>query len=107
MLGKLLSGLKAAFMSGFHEGKRRGVLDPRVGLALAAVFITAFLALMVIAQIMPTTDAAIPQNSTLYPSYTSFKDYVGKAFNMWGLAIFISTLGLIIGAIWSFMGGNS
>ncbi len=107
MLGRVLAMLKAAFMSGFEEGKRlgkrRGSLDPRVGLGLAAVFITAFIALMVIAQIMPTTDAAIPTNSTLYPSYASFKDYVGKAFNMWGLAIFISVLGLVIGAIWSFM----
>ena len=107
MLDEILSIMKAAFMSGFEEGKnlgrRRGSLDPRVGLGLAATFITAFIALMVIAQILPTTDSAIPSNSTLYTSYTSFKDYVGKAFNMWGLAIFISVLGLVIGAIWAFM----
>ncbi|WP_297494756.1 hypothetical protein [Thermococcus sp.] len=85
-----------------RSGKRRGSLDPRVGLGLAAVFITAFIALMVVAQIQPTVDSNIPANSTLRPAYDSFTNYVGKSFGMWGLAIFVSVLGLVVGAIYSF-----
>ena len=86
--------------------KRKGSLDPGVGLGLAAVFITAFIALMVVAQIQPTIQQNIPTNSTLYPAYQTFQGYVGKSFSMWGLAIFVSTLGLIIGAIYSFWAGQ-
>ena len=106
--------LKEVWRHGFEKGKelgmmarggrRRGSLDPRVGLALAAVFITAFIAFLVVAQIQPQVSANIPQNSTLYPSYQTFQGYVGKSFSMWGLAIFVSVLGFVIGAIYGFMG---
>ena len=103
--------VKAAWKSGFEMGKalgkrkRRGSLDPRVGLGLAAVFITAFIVLMVVAIIQPTVDQNIPTNSTLRPAYESFTSYVGKSFDMWGLAIFVSVLGLVVGAIYAFWRG--
>ncbi len=96
--------LKMWFQFGYNVGRRRGSIDPRVGLGLAATFITAFIALMVISIIQPTIEQNIPQNSTLYPTYQDFNSYVGKSFSMWGLAIFISVLGLIVGAIAYFMG---
>ena len=104
--------VKAAWKSGFEMGrslgkrKRRGSLDPRVGLGLAAVFITAFIAFLVVAQVEPQVSQNIPQNSTLYPSYQTFQGYVGKSFSMWGLAIFVSVLGLVIGAIYAFYRGS-
>jgi len=109
----LLERLKDAWKHGFETGrilvstrKRRGSLDPRVGLGLAAVFITAFIAFLVVAQVEPQVSANIPQNSTLYQSYQTFQGYVGKSFSMWGLAIFVSVLGLVIGAIYAFYRGG-
>jgi len=109
----LLGELKQAWRDGFERGKelarkrkRRGSLDPRVGLGLAAVFITAFIAFLVVAQVEPQVAQNIPQNSTLYPSYQTFQGYVGKSFSMWGLAIFVSVLGLVIGAIYAFYRGG-
>ncbi|WP_206204441.1 hypothetical protein [Thermococcus sp. 21S7] len=88
-----------------RAGKRRGSLDPRVGLGLAAVFITAFISIMVVAMIQPTVDQSIPANNTLRPAYDTFTSYVGKSFSMWGLAIFVSVLGLVVGAIYAFWRG--
>ncbi len=104
MFGELKDLFKMYLGMGQNIGRRmrRGALDPRVGLGLAAVFITAFIALMVVAIIQPTVDQNIPANSTLMPSYESFTNYVGKSFDMWGLAIFVSVLGLVVGAIYAF-----
>jgi len=109
----LLEMLRRAWREGFERGKelakkrkRRGSLDPRVGLGLAAVFITAFIAFLVVAQVEPQVSANIPANSTLYNSYQTFQGYVGKSFSMWGLAIFVSVLGLVIGAIYAFYRGG-
>lgn len=88
------------------ERRRRGAIDPRVGLGLAATFITAFIAIMIVSIIEPEAAANISTNSTLYQPYQTFTGYVGKSFSMWGLAIFIGVLGLIIGAIYSFWGGD-
>jgi len=108
----LLESLKQAWKKGIEHGKtftkrkRKGALDPRFGLALAGVFITAFIAFMIVAQVQPEIAQNIPTNSTLYPSYQTFNGYVGKSFSMWGLSIFVSTLGLIIGAIYAFFTGG-
>lgn len=96
--------LKMWYQFGYNVGRRRGSLDPRVGLGLAATFITAFIALMVIAIMQPTVEQNIPSNSSMYQTYQDFQGYVGKSFTMWGLAIFISVLGLIVGALAYFMG---
>jgi len=85
--------------------KRKGALDPRIGLGLAATFITAFIAMMIVASIEPETASSIPQNSTLYQPYQTFTGYVGKSFSMWGLAIFVGVMGLVIGAIYAFWKG--
>jgi len=102
----MLEELKELFWFSFEMGKRRGSLDPRIGLALAATFITAFISIMIISIVEPEVSANFNTNSTLYTSYQDFLGYTGKSFKMWGLAIFVSVLGLILGAIWSFWGGK-
>jgi hypothetical protein len=100
--------LKKQFWMYFWMGRnlvgqrRRGAMDPRIGLGLAATFITAFIAMMVVATVEPETATSISQNSSLYQPYQTFTGYVGKSFSMWGLAIFVSVLGLVIGAIYAF-----
>ncbi|GAB6134552.1 hypothetical protein [Thermococcus prieurii] len=107
----MLEVLRRAWRDGFERGKklamkrrRRGSLDPRIGMALAATFIGGFIALLVVAQVQPQVDQSIPANSTLYTSYQTFTGYVGKSFSMWGLAIFIGVLGMVVGAIYGFLG---
>ena len=90
------------FNLGYTMAKRRGAMDPKVGLGLAATFITAFIAIMIVAIIEPETSANIQANSTLYQPYQDFVAYSGKSFKMWGLAIFIGVLGLVLGAIFGF-----
>ena len=107
MFGELKDLFKMYLWMGQNIGRRmrRGALDPRIGLGLAATFITAFIAMMIVANIEPETSSAISANSTLYQPYQSFSSYVGKSFSMWGLAIFVSVMGLVIGAIYAFWKG--
>jgi ABC-type phosphate/phosphonate transport system permease subunit len=84
--------------------RRRGSLDPRVGAALAAVFITAFIAIMVVAQVEPTVSAKISANSTFYTPYQNFLSYTGQGFEAWGLTILVSVFGMLIGAVYAFIG---
>ena len=102
----MLEELKEIFWMYFWMGqnlaKRRGALDPKIGLGLAATFITAFIAMMIVSIIEPETSANIAENSSLSQPYQDFVSYAGKSFKMWGLAIFIGVLGLILGSIYAF-----